>query len=65
MCHRGIQHIRNLLSVRWDGCSCNGHELHRVFSSQDDEGRCYSDSFGELPELIERARADDDEQPSE
>ena len=33
--------------------------------SQDDEGRCYSDSFGELPELIERARADDDEQPSE
>ena len=30
---------------------------------QDDEGRCYSDSFGELPELIERTRADDDDDP--
>ena len=42
----------------------NVSEAH-FFFSQDDEGRCYSDSFGELPELIERAKAEDDEQPSE
>lgn len=32
---------------------------------QDDEGRCYSDSFAELPELIERDKAPGDEDPPE
>ena len=29
-----------------------------TFNSQDDEGRSYSDSFAELPELVTNARKD-------
>ncbi|KAK7457993.1 hypothetical protein BaRGS_00039138 [Batillaria attramentaria] len=36
-----------------------------TYNSQDDEGRCYSDSFGELPELVERAKLPGDEEPAE
>ncbi|XP_025107181.1 protein polybromo-1-like isoform X2 [Pomacea canaliculata] len=36
-----------------------------TYNSQDDEGRCYSDSFAELPELIERDKAPGDEDPPE
>ncbi|XP_076447907.1 protein polybromo-1-like isoform X4 [Babylonia areolata] len=36
-----------------------------TYNSQDDEGRCYSDSFGELPDLMERAKTEDEEQSAE
>jgi hypothetical protein len=32
-----------------------------TFNAEDDEGRCYGDSFGEVPELFSAARKDGDE----
>ncbi|XP_070193759.1 protein polybromo-1-like isoform X2 [Littorina saxatilis] len=36
-----------------------------TYNAQDDEGRCYSDSFGELPELMERAKGEGEAEPAE
>ncbi|KAL8620376.1 hypothetical protein ACOMHN_013001 [Nucella lapillus] len=36
-----------------------------TYNSQDDEGRCYSDSFAELPDLIERSKKEGEEQSPE